>query len=124
MRKKSPLNLGIPKFLSLEHAVLEVIDAAARSNCKAVSSTTVIKMINEKKFLEILEKTSVTSGAIFGTLSRLKGKHYLSKVMILENGREVLAYKITDSGQTVLNEIRKRTANAVDQLTDYQPVLN
>jgi hypothetical protein len=44
--------------------------------------------------------------------------------MIVDNGREVLAYQLTSKGKDVLNEINVRAANAVEKLSDYQPVLS
>ncbi len=119
------LIVGIPRFLSLEHAALKIIDSATRYNCTAIASSTVIKMMNEERFLNIISSSKpISSGAIFGTLSRLKGKNLLTKVMIVDNGREVLAYQLTSKGKDVLNEINVRAANAVEKLSDYQPVLS
>ena len=117
-------NITVPKFLSLEHVILEVIASASRQKHTAVSTQKIILYINNHDFKKVVGvKKNFSSGAIYGTLSRLKGKQWLRKVMIIENEKEILAYQLTDSGHEVLCNIKNTAKTAIKGLENFVPIL-
>lgn len=114
--------IGLPRFLSLEHIILEAISATSKHYKDAVATHIIIKTINDDKFKSVIGNSkNISSGTIYGTLSRLKGKQFLMKVLISDNDNEVLAYKLTDCGKIVLNEIRSTAKHAVNHLPSFTP---
>ena len=114
------------KPFGLEHLALESIDLAKRSGTDGISSRKIIKLVNDPKNpLTEISRTSneITNGAVYGTLSRLKGKGLVKKVLISKQNGEELAYKITAKGSKELREIIVSTQNAINDLDTYQPDL-
>lgn len=112
----------VPRYLGLEHIILEAIAAAMRGNHDAVSAPNVIKLVNEERFKQLTgNDKNFSSGSVYGTLSRLKGKCFLQKVVIFENDRDVLAYQMTDRGTEVLKNVRSKAEIAMNNLPSYIP---
>jgi hypothetical protein len=112
----------LPKFLGIEHLILEAIDSARRKEKEAVTVKNIILILNDPKMLELTgNRKEVSGGSVFGTLSRLKGKGLLAKVLTIDNGNEELGYKITGHGSEVLNGIRHVAEKALDGLPEFMP---
>jgi hypothetical protein len=117
--KKIAANSLLPKYQSLEHIVMESIDLYCTKEGGGLAVANIIDtMNNDYRIKDISGYDKKTSnGAVYGTLSRLKGKSFLSKVIILDNHEdEVLAYKLTGAGDTALNQIREKARNSVKSL--------
>ena len=75
----------------------------------------IIDTINKRDEIRNISgyEKDVSNGAVYGTLSRLKGKKFLSKVIVLDDDDEVLAYQLTGTGHTAINAIREKARKAI-----------